>query len=401
MQKYVQNIFVLFLVACIASCGGGTSTTAATQSYDLLPLSLAPANTHMGGAVQGTPIVLSDGNSNKVSTMAGTAGSAALTDNSGAEARFNHPTDITTDGINFYVADYANYAIRQITTLGVVSTLQCTDIDTGIAVGFNLPLSLTTDGTNLYVVDSGSNTIRFINIATKKVTTIGSTTGLSGSVDSTIPTDVRFNQPKGITTDGVNLYVTDSGNQTVRRIVIATKAVSTLAGTSGSVGSSDGIQGAARFNWPARITTDGTNLYLTDFNNRTIRKIDIASATVTTLAGTSGELASDAGTANGIGTTARFNQPLGITTDGTNLYVTDQFQNTIRKVVISTGVVTTISGIAKTAGDKTIGEGGSVDSPGAPSFYTPMGITTDGTSLFVADAYNNTIRKIQPANANP
>jgi len=392
MQKYVQYIFVLFTVACIAACGGSGSTTAATVVYDH-PTTLAPPNTHMGGAVQGTPLNLSK----TVSTFTGIAGSAGFSNYStinGPPATFNHPTGITTDGTTFYVADYGTNIIRKVTSSGTVTTLQCTT-DGTTSIGFNRPTSvaINANGTQLYVVDSGSNTIRIIDIATNKVTTVGATDGSKGSVDSTDKTVARFNQPTGITTDGDNLYVTDSGNQTIRRIDLKNNyAVSTLAGASGSVGSSDGTQSSqqstARFNLPARITTDGTSLYVTDFNNRTIRKIDILTGTVTTIAGTSGPLSSDDGTADGTGTAAHFNQPNGITTDGTNLYVTDSYTNTIRKVVISTGEVTTLSGIAGIAGHVDTADG-------TPSFDTPVGITTDGTSLFVADSYNNTIRKIQ------
>jgi sugar lactone lactonase YvrE len=355
----------------------------------------------MGGAIQGTALALSDGNVNKVSTLAGIAGIAGFNNysaTSSIKALFNHPTDITTDGTDFYVTDYGNSVIRKISPSGLsVTTLQCTD-ENGLPSGFNHPSGITTDGTNLYVVDSGSNSIRFITIATNKVyRVVGSTTGLAGSVDSTDITEARFNLPIGITTDGVNLYVTDYNNATVRRIVIATGAVSTLAGTSGEIGSVDGELGAARFNRPGRITTDRVNLYLTDTFNRIIRKIDILTGTVTTIAGTAGPLSADAGTTDGIGTAARFNLPNGITTDGTHLYVTDMYQNTIRKIVIATGNVTTIAGIPKPdPGDPTLGTGGAVDSAeGAPSFYTPEGITTDGTSLYVADFANNTIRKIE------
>ncbi len=304
-----------------------------------------------------------------------------------------------------------NNAIRQIViSTGAVTTLQCTDA-AGAAISFNQPHGITTsaDGKTLYVVDSGSNTIRFIDLDTKKVTTIiGSTTGVAGSVDVQVVTpattaDVtlaRFNQPTGITTDGVNLYVTDFNNDTVRRIDLGTKAVSTMAGASGAIGSADGTQDAARFNKPTRITTDGTNLYLTDVFNRTIRQIVIKSGNVTTIAGAPGPLGHDAGSIDGSGAVARFNQPNGITTDGTYLYVTDSYQNIIRRIVIpkngevTTSEVTTIAGIPKTAEDSSIGVGGNVDSPGTPSFYTPIGITTDGTSLFVVDTFNNTIRKI-------
>ncbi|MDD2897421.1 MAG: hypothetical protein PHI31_01790 [Desulfuromonadaceae bacterium] len=404
MLKYVHFLSALFFVTCIAACGGGSSTTAATQIYDTLPLTPAPApaNANMGGAVQGGSISAKFANYS-VSTFSGVAKSAGFGNYStinGPPALYNHPTDITTDGSNFYVADYGNSVIRKIDSTGKVTHLACTDAITGLPIGFYRPTGITIspDGTQLYVVDFGSNTIRFIDLSNNnKVTIIGSTTGLSGSVDvAVVPpattadvTLVRFKEPIGITTDGENVYVTDYGNHTVRRIVVATKAVSTLAGASGSIGSSDGIQGAARFNRPGRITTDRTSLYLTDFGNRTIRKIDITTATVSTLAGSTGPLSTDDGTSDGTGGAAHFNQPNGITTNGTYIYVTDSYHNTIRRINKLTGEVKTISGISRTAGI-----GGAVDSPGTPSFYTPIGITTNGSSLFVADSYNSTIRRI-------
>lgn len=401
MQKYVSFVIGLFLVASLAACGSGTTTTSSPvyalptsfASYSSLP------DTLRGGAVQWGTISTKFSNYS-VSTVTGIAGSAGFSNYSttnGPPAKFNHPTDITTDGANLYVADYLNNAIRKIViSTGVVTILQCTDAATGTAIGFNQPHGITTDGTNLYVVDSGSNSIRVIEIASNKVTAIvGSATGLAGSKDSTDRTAVLFNQPIGITTDGKNLYVTDFNNATVRWIDINHNyAVYTLAGSPGASGSADGAPGDARFHLPTRITTDGKDLYLTDIYNRTIRKVEIKTGTVSTFAGTPGPLGKDEGTLDGIGTAARFHQPDGITTDGVNLYVTDLFQNTIRKVVISSGAVTTISGIPKFYGDPILGQGGSVDSPGTPSFYNPIGITTDGTSLFVADTYNNTIRKI-------
>lgn len=394
MQKYLSYMVVFFIFTSLAACGGSSgSTVAAVPIYDSLPTSFASysaSGAHlMGGSKQGGSIAskfatYTSSANYSVSTFAGTpecAGFINYSTTNGPAAKFNHPTDITTDGTNFFVSDYGNNLIRKITPSGAVSTLP---------ILLNHPSGNTTDGNYLYVVNSGANTILFIELATNAVTTIGSSTGLSGSVDSTIPADVRFNQPTGITTDGVNLYVTDTGNQTVRRINIATKAVSTMAGTSGAIGSNDGVQGAARFNVPGRITTDRKNLYLTDFNNRTIRKIDILTEAVTTIAGILGTVDNAGNTADGIGAVARFNQPNGITTDGTYVYVTDLYQNTVRRIEKTSPYnVTTISGISGTAG-----VGGSVDSPGIPSFYNPIGITTDGISLFVVDSFNNTIRKI-------
>ena len=105
------------------------------------------------------------------------------------------------------------------------------------------------------------------------------------------------------------------------------------------------------------------------------------STAVTTVAGSS------AGFANGTGTSAKFNMPIGITTDGTNLYVTDFYGHLIRKIVISTGVVTTVAGT---------GSAGSANGTGtSASFYQPYGITTDGTNLYVVGSGDNLIRKIE------
>ena len=102
--------------------------------------------------------------------------------------------------------------------------------------------------------------------------------------------------------------------------------VTTLAGT-GSSGSANGTGTSASFNWPSGITTDGTNLYVADSSNHLIRKIVISTGVVTTLAGTG-----LSGSANGTGTSASFHLPRGITTDGTNLYVTEGGNHLIRKI---------------------------------------------------------------------
>ena len=158
-------------------------------------------------------------------------------------------------------------------------------------------------------------------------------------------------------------------------------AVTTLAGT-GSSGSANGTGTSASFNSPTGITTDGTNLYVAEYGNHLIRKIVISTGVVTTVAGTG-----STGSANGTGTSASFNYPVGITTVGTNLYVADQNNHLIRKIVISTGAVTTLAGT---------GSSGSANGTGtSASFYSPIGITTGGTNLYVADRFNHLIRKIE------
>jgi hypothetical protein len=335
----------------------------------------------MGGAMQGNPLKLTA----DVSTMESLAG----------------VNGITTDGTHLYITDTVNNTIQQIViSTGAVTTLAGTAGSSGSADGmgatarFNSPQGITTDGTNLFVTDTGNNTIRQIVISTGAVTTLAGTAGSSGSADG-VGSAASFNSPEGITTDGTYLYVTDTANNTIRQISISTGIapqwtgdvagrVTTLAGAAGSSGAADGTGTAALFNSPQGITTDGTNLYVTDTANDTVRTIVISTGVVVTIAGPAGS----SGAPDGTGTAALFNSPEGITTDGTNLFVTDTGNNTIRQIVISTGAVTTLAGTA--------GSSGSADGTGsAARFNSPKGITTDGTSLYVTDTANNIIRKIQ------
>ena len=256
------------------------------------------------------------------------------------------------------------------------SSLGSADNATGTSASFNNPMGITTDGTNLYVADYGNHRIRKIVIDNGTVTTLAGSS--SGNTDAT-GTLASFNKPAGITTDGANLYVADFGNHRIRKIVIDNGTVTTLAGSSS--GNTDATGTLASFNKPAGITTDGANLYVADFGNHRIRKIVIDNGTVTTLAGSSSGSAD-----NATGTLASFQFPREITTDGTNLYVTDKNNHRIRKIVIDNGTVTTLAGSSS----------GNTDATGtSASFNNPQGITTDGTNLYVSDTNNNRIRKIE------
>jgi hypothetical protein len=252
----------------------------------------------------------------------------------------------------------------------------------GTAARFDYPYGITTDGTNLYVADTNNHTIRVISVSTGTVTTFAGAASTSGSTNGT-GTAARFNHPEGIASDGTNLYVADTGNNTIRQIVISTKAVTTLAGVAGAVGTADGTGTAARFNYPTGISTHGGYVYVADTDSHTIRKIVISSGVVTTLAGK----AATAGSADGTGSGAQFNYPYGIATDGTYVYVADANNNTIRKVVITSGIVTTLTGAA--------GSIGSSDGTGTTALFNyPVGLTMDDSNLYIADTGNNTIRKM-------
>lgn len=316
-----------------------------------------------------------------VTTLAGNG--PGNTDGIGIAATFDQPGPITSDGTNLYVFDSNNYRIRKIVIAsGAVTTLAGSVpgyVDSiGTAAAFNLVNGITTDGSNLYVSDSGNHCIRQIVINTGAVTTLaggvfqGNTDGVGGAAS--------FDTPAGITTDGTYLYVVDSNSMRIRKIVIATGSVTTFAG-NGNYSSADGTGNAASFMGPVAITTDGINLFVTEQGSHRIRKIVIASAIVTTIAG------SIQGFTNSIGTNAAFNFPMSITTDGANLYVTDMGNQSIRKINILTTVVTTLAG----GTDQGYADG----IAGAAVFDSPYSITTDGTNLFVADLMNNRIRRIQ------
>ena len=368
-----------------------------------------------GIATDGTTLYVADAQRNTVrkvelatlaiSSLAGDAvsGTPGSTDAAGSAARFDAPGGMTLSGSSLYLADSQNGTVRQLViATGTVSTVAGTPGSangTGAAAGFQSPYDMTTDGTNIYVADAGTSTIRKIVIATGVVTTLAGTPDLTGNADGA-GTSASFNFPSGITTDGTDLFVADTDNNTIRRIAIASGVVSTVAGSAGSTGSDDGTGSAARFNSPGSITTDGTNLYVSDTGSNTIRKIVIASGVVSTLAGAS----------------AGLNSPYGLTTNGTTLYVADAGNGAVREISISTGVVSTLAitgatldyPTGLTCDGKTIylADSGNgtvykiVIATGAATtvstaFSDPNGITTDGKNLYVADAHDNVIVKIK------
>lgn len=180
-----------------------------------------------------------------------------------------------------------------------------------------------------------------------------------------------------------NIYVVDGYNHQIRKITPA-GTVTTFAG-SGKPGSKNGQGTAATFNYPANIAIDQSgNLFVADLGNHQIRKIT-PSGTVTTFAGSGARKFED-----GIGTNASFNIPEGLVFDSSqNLYVVDAYNSRIRKITPS-AVVSTIAGT---------GEQGSNDGDGInASFNYPQGITVDpNDNLYIADTYNNKIRKITPS----
>jgi sugar lactone lactonase YvrE len=258
----------------------------------------------------------------------------------------------------------------------------------GTAAKFDQPSGIATDTSgNIYVADSSNDVIREIT-PDGTVSTIAGRPGAPGSIDGT-GSAAEFNSPYGVAVDTLgNVYVTDAGNGTIR-VIAPGGVVTTLAGSPGIFGNTDGTGPLAQFGGLEAITVDAQqNLYVADSLNCNIRQIT-AAGVVTTVAGPSGQ-AQVCGSADGLGSAARFSSPIGITLDSSsNLYVADQNNQTIREISPA-GVVTTLAG--------TPGVRGSSDGIGAAaSFRSPSGVVADANgNVYVADAQNYTIRKIAP-----
>ena len=151
-------------------------------------------------------------------------------------------------------------------SIGTYSDCTITVTDAAGNVSSTLTLS------SFSVIGQMGGSSQGVELSLSTVVTTLAGTGSSGSANGT-GTSTSFNLPSGITTDGTNLYVADSGNKLIRKIVISTGVVTTVAGT-GSSGSANGTGTSASFYWPTGITTDGTNLYVGDQNNHLIRKIE-------------------------------------------------------------------------------------------------------------------------------
>ncbi len=326
-------------------------------------------------------------------SIAGVGSSAGGAD--GTPGTFNNPYGIAIDADkNVYIADTLNHTIRKITPGRVVSTLAgttgifgATD-GTGTGARLNFPVGIALDaGGNLYVSDARSFTIRKITPA-GVVTTFAGTAFQTGAADGT-GAAARFFLPYGVAVDGQgNVFVAEGGNHTIRRITPA-GVVTTFAGTAGSPGFVNATGAAARFNTPFGLAVDAFgNLYVADSGNNAIRKIT-STGIVTTLAGAANGAA---GSLDGAGAGARFNQPRGVANGpGGSVFVADYGNSTLRQIS-SSGEVTTLAGSAGI-----VGEANSVGA--AVRFYDPTGVAGDGTTVYVADTSNNLIRRGVPASS--
>ena len=274
----------------------------------------------------------------KVTTLAGAG--RGLTDGTGIFARFNNPSGVavTREGL-ILVADYGNHRIRSVTLAGVTKSIAGNGAfgsQDGLArsASFANPSGITLDATgNIYVLDAGTSLVRRIDPEGTVSTIAGRSVGY---VDGTGP-EAAFQFAGGApqpTLDLLgNLIIPDFVNNRIRRVSPA-GVVTTLAGGGSNL---DGSALDASLASPSGVARDlDGNILIADWNNSRIRKLDLTTMTLTTIAGTGMP-----GSLDGPGSTATFLRPAGIAVDSRgNIYVSDFGANNIRKISRGTSAPT-------------------------------------------------------------
>ena len=325
------------------------------------------------------------------------------------------PTPSGTPSTTPTLVSFPNYAGPPILALGgLVSTLAGKGAAAGPgasnAVGTNsmfsapqgLAISVGGDagGGNLLVVaDAANNLVRTVSLATLSASTLaggGSAGGTAAGYADGSGVQALFSQPSHVAADALgSVFVADAGNNVIRVVVVANGFTTTLAGGGGyggtAAGFADGVGSAAKFNFPQQLALGpgGGTLYVADFGNHALRVVDVASGAVTSLAG-GGAAGAAPGSADGVGSGALFNYPMGLAVDaaGAYLVVSELYGQQLRRVTIGSGAVTTLAGSSRSPGFAN-GAGS------AASFSAPVALAMDAAyNVYVADSGNNAVRVV-------
>ncbi len=324
---------------------------------------------------------------------------------------------------NMYIADQSNSRVRKVAaSTNIISTITGSGTggysgDDGQATSavVNTPTGVAVDTSgNVYITDTLNNRIRKVTASTSIITTIAGT-GVGGySGDGGAATAATIILPHGINLDSAgNVYFGDWGSvdvgmsyNVIRKVTISTGIISTVAGIASTSGgyNGDNIQATAAMLYsPMDVVVDSSgNLFITDFYNNRIRKVDVSTGLITTVVGTGTSSSTGDGSA---ATSASINQPCFSRFDSSgNYYLTEWKGNRVRKVItVSTEIPTSyptlsphsisvISTIAGTGSNSYSGDNGQATSA---TINTPTGIAIDSSgNVYFNDYYNQRVRKI-------
>jgi sugar lactone lactonase YvrE len=309
--------------------------------------------------------------------------------------------DAAGDGL-FIVESWENSVVREVNlSTGVITTVaggggqiqqpgdteQATTVELGGAGG------VAVDSTgNLFVADSADNVIREVNLSTGVMTVVAGS-GTRGSTGDNGPTyAAELGDPVGVAVDGTgHLFITEYNNARIREVNLSTGVITTVAGNGIDGFSGENGQATAAQLWnPSAVAVDNAgNIFIADYGNNRIRKVNIATGIITTVAGNgSGGFAGDNGPATDAGLT--FASSLAFDSAG-DLFIADAADNRVREVNHATGIITTVAG----GGSQGLGDGGQAT---AAELNDIGGIAVDNAgNLFIADSGDNRIREVDLA----
>ena len=303
---------------------------------------------------------------------------------------------------NLFISDYYNSSIRLVSKkTGIVTTYAGTGNadysgDGGAATSANLsyPSGVAVDANdNVYVADTTNGVIRLITGGTSIITTYAGTGNADYSGDGGAATSADLNIPYGVTLGSTgNLFIADTFNHRIRLVIKSTGIIRTYAGNGTAGYSGDGgVATLAGLYYPTGVAVDvNGNLYIADYYNNIVRLVTKSTGIITSYAGNgNGGYSGD----GGVATSAELYGPWGVTLDiGGNLFIADTFNGIIRLVTKSSGIIITY------AGNGTLGysgDGGAATLAGL-SYPYDVAVDTSG-NVFIADTSNQRIRLVSPA----
>ncbi len=349
----------------------------------------------------------------KIVTIAGngTAGYVAAQDGGRAtRAQLDEPygTAVDLHG-NLYIAERANHRIRRVDAVsGTITTVagngqpgyRSTDEGApATSAELNGPRAVAVLG-NLYIAGTDNHRVRMIDTLGTIQTIAGNgTPGFRAHDEFGSAIAAELDSPRAVAVDRFgNVYVSDYNNQRIRKVEATTRVIHTIAGTGtagylAAQGGDPAIE--AEINDPHGIALDALgNLYIADTGNHRVRRVEVHTGIITTVAGNGnpGFRRNDEGKP---ATRATLDAPCAVAVDAQgNLYIADLDENRIRRVDASTGAITTIAG-SGIPGYILAQDG---DSASIARLNKPRSLAVDPSgALYIADSANNRIRKIEPS----